>query len=171
FVRHALPKGEMMHRGQPVDPGAIRRVAMMTIEGEKDDITGLGQCRAALELARNLPQQMKLHYECAGVGHYGIFNGSRFRNDIAPRIAQFFRTHDRRARDIPETAAVDHATATARAIAAREKRAQSLSGPQSGPFRLIALAGHLLIDGLFHMHTQARPEDGGERSVTLRNRE
>jgi poly(3-hydroxybutyrate) depolymerase len=101
FVRQALPKGQMRHRGRPIDLSAIRRVALMTIEGEKDDITGSGQCRAALDLCRNVPDTMKLHYECAGVGHYGIFNGSRFRHDIAPRIAQFARTHDRRGRVRP----------------------------------------------------------------------
>ena len=69
----------------------------MTIEGENDDITGIGQCRAALDLCSSIPEAMKLHYECAGVGHYGIFNGSRFRVDIAPRITQFARMHDRRA--------------------------------------------------------------------------
>ncbi len=108
FVRHALPKGEMLHRGKRVDPGQIKRVALMTIEGEKDDITGLGQCRAALDLARELPQSKKLHYEAHGVGHYGIFNGSRFRKDIAPRITQFIRSHDPRADFITEMPAIAH---------------------------------------------------------------
>ena len=80
-----------------VDLGKIRSVPLMTIEGEEDDITGIGQCRAALDLCSSIPEAMKLHYECAGVGHYGIFNGSRFRLDIAPRITQFVRMHDRRA--------------------------------------------------------------------------
>ncbi|MDX2257490.1 MAG: polyhydroxyalkanoate depolymerase, partial [Hyphomicrobiaceae bacterium] len=96
FVRHALPKGEMRHRRRLVDPGRIRRVALMTIEGEKDDITGLGQCVAAHDLTVSLPDQMRRHYEAPGVGHYGIFNGKRFRQDIAPRIAAFVREHDRR---------------------------------------------------------------------------
>ncbi len=97
FVRHALPKGEMAIRGRRVDPGRIRRAALMTIEGEKDDITGLGQCRAAHDLCRSLPAEKKYHVECAGVGHYGIFNGSRYRTEIAPRIAQFVRLFDPRA--------------------------------------------------------------------------
>ncbi|WP_334150811.1 polyhydroxyalkanoate depolymerase [Hyphomicrobium sp.] len=97
FVRHALPKGEMTHRGHRVDPGKIRRVALMTIEGEKDDITGLGQCRAAHDLCTGLPPERKLHLECTGVGHYGVFNGSRFRTEIAPRVAQFVRLFDPRA--------------------------------------------------------------------------
>lgn len=97
FVRHSLPRGTLMHRGRHVDLSAIKRIALMTIEGEKDDITGLGQCRAALELTPNLSDAKKLHYTCPKVGHYGVFNGSRFRNDIAPRIAQFMMTHDPRA--------------------------------------------------------------------------
>lgn len=110
FVRHALAEGSMMHRGRKVDPSRVSRVALMTIEGENDDITGLGQCRAALDLCTGVPQSMKLHYECPSVGHYGIFNGSRFRSDIAPRVAQFIRTLDARAEFIPvASAARDHA--------------------------------------------------------------
>ncbi len=111
FVRHALPKGEMNHRGRRVDPGKIRRPALFTIEGEKDDITGVGQCRAALELCTGLPDEKKSHYECHGVGHYGIFNGSRFRTDIAPRIAQFIRSFDPRADLIPVEPAIRRAAA------------------------------------------------------------
>jgi poly(3-hydroxybutyrate) depolymerase len=96
FVRHALPNRTMMHRGRRVDLSTIRNVPLMTVEGEKDDITGLGQCRAALDLCDSIPSQFKMHYECEGVGHYGIFNGSRFQFDIAPRIAQFARAHDKR---------------------------------------------------------------------------
>ncbi|MCB1519840.1 MAG: polyhydroxyalkanoate depolymerase [Hyphomicrobiaceae bacterium] len=162
FVRHALPKGEMRHRGQPVEMSRIRRVAMMTIEGEKDDITGLGQCRAALDLASNVPADMKLHYECPGVGHYGIFNGSRFRGDIAPRITQFIRMHDDRANRIPEIAAVGRQKAAARA----EKLAAASNQPQSGPFRLVTLAGHMLIDGLFHMHTGSSGYTGASQPVS-----
>ena len=101
FVRHTLPKGEFTHRGRLVDPSQIRRVALMTIEGERDDITGLGQCRAAHDLVSGLSEDKRLHVECTGVGHYGIFNGSRFRAEIAPRIAQFMRTFDPRAELIP----------------------------------------------------------------------
>lgn len=97
FLRHALPKGEMRHRGRLVEPAHIRNTALMTIEGEKDDITGLGQCRAAHSLCAGLSEEKKLHIECAGVGHYGIFNGSRYRAEIAPRIAQFVRQFDPRA--------------------------------------------------------------------------
>ncbi len=96
FVNHALPKGEMTHRGEPVDLRAIHRVPIMTIEGEKDDITGRGQCAAALDLCTNLASSKKEHYEQPQVGHYGIFNGSRFRNAILPRIGAFVRKHERR---------------------------------------------------------------------------
>src|SRR6478672_1602455 len=79
FVRHALPKGEMTHRGERVDPSRIRRVALMTVEGEHDDISGLGQTEAAHRLCPNIPAERKTHYMAPGVGHYGVFNGSRFR--------------------------------------------------------------------------------------------
>lgn len=92
FVRHLLPKGEMMHRGVRIDPSAIRNVALLTIEGEKDDISGLGQTEAAHKLCTNIPPDRKVHYVQPGVGHYGVFNGSRFRSEIAPRIADFVLT-------------------------------------------------------------------------------
>jgi poly(3-hydroxybutyrate) depolymerase len=94
FVKHQLPKGEMFHRGQLIDLTAIQRVALMTIEGEKDDITGLGQCEAALQLCTNLPRSRKRHYTQPGVGHYGIFNGSRFRHEIVPRVVAFMADND-----------------------------------------------------------------------------
>lgn len=94
FKRHALAEGKMQHRGNIVDAGAIERVALMTIEGEKDDITGIGQCRTAHDLCHRLPAGAKHDFEAEGVGHYGLFNGTRFRTDIAPRIAQFIRCHD-----------------------------------------------------------------------------
>jgi poly(3-hydroxybutyrate) depolymerase len=89
FVRHALPKGEMKHRGQPVDLAAIRNGGLLTVEGEKDDISGVGQTHAANKLCVNIPEARKQYYLVEGVGHYGVFNGSRFRNEIAPRIRQF----------------------------------------------------------------------------------
>lgn len=94
FVDHHLPRGELTHRGEVVDLGQIRRVSLMTVEGEKDDITGRGQCSAALRLTTGLPDDKKFHYEATGVGHYGIFNGSRFTANILPRIAQFIRVND-----------------------------------------------------------------------------
>jgi poly(3-hydroxybutyrate) depolymerase len=93
FVDHELPKGEMLHRDKPVDLLAIRRCAIMAVEGEKDDISGVGQTLAALELTPNLPEDKKVYYLQKGVGHYGVFNGSRFRSEIAPRICDFIATH------------------------------------------------------------------------------
>jgi poly(3-hydroxybutyrate) depolymerase len=89
FVRHALPKGQMTHRGRRVDPAAIERVALFTIEGEHDDISGVGQTEAAHRLCFNIPADRHAHWLQPGVGHYGVFNGSRFRSEIAPRIADF----------------------------------------------------------------------------------
>ena len=96
FVRHLLPRGLMSSRGRFVDLGAIRRPALMTVEGENDDITGSGQCSAALNLCTGIPAGRKARFECPEAGHYGIFNGSRFRREIAPRVAAFLRTHDAR---------------------------------------------------------------------------
>lgn len=89
FVEHLLPRGEMMHRGVRVDLSAVKRVALMTVEGEKDDISGIGQTLAAQDLCENIPDKRKMHYEQANVGHYGVFNGSRYRGEVAPRIRAF----------------------------------------------------------------------------------
>lgn len=93
FIRHSLPKGEMMHRDLLVDTKAIRNVALMTVEGENDDISGAGQTNAAHTICPNIPDTMRLHYMQPDVGHYGVFNGSRFRREIAPRIVEFTRLH------------------------------------------------------------------------------
>ncbi len=93
FIEHSLPKGEMTHRGHLVDCSKIRNVALLTVEGERDDISGLGQTRAAHRLCSNLSDEMKMHYMQPKVGHYGVFNGSRFRSEILPRIADFMRSH------------------------------------------------------------------------------
>lgn len=99
FIRHSLPKGEMTHRGRRIDPSVIRRVALMTVEGEHDDISGVGQTEAAHRLCTNIPAAMRVHYLQPEVGHYGVFNGSRFRAEIAPRIADFVLTNNG-ARDV-----------------------------------------------------------------------
>ncbi|CAN7252994.1 polyhydroxyalkanoate depolymerase [Mesorhizobium amorphae] len=98
FVRHALPKGEMMHRGELVDTSAIRNVALFTVEGENDDISGLGQTQAAHDLCVNIPADKHAHYMQPAVGHYGVFNGSRFRSEIVPRIADFITSYGRQNR-------------------------------------------------------------------------
>ena len=92
FKDHALPKGEMVHRNERVDCSAITNTAIMTVEGENDDICGLGQTEAALDLCSGVPDDEKYHYVQAGVGHYGVFNGKRWRTEIQPRIREFIRT-------------------------------------------------------------------------------
>lgn len=89
FVKHSLPKGEMVHRGKLVDPSKITRVALMTVEGENDDISGLGQTEATHTLCSAIPDDRRVHYVQKGVGHYGVFNGKRFRSEILPRISTF----------------------------------------------------------------------------------
>ena len=93
FVNHELPRGLFHHRGERVDPSAITETALMTIEGERDDISGVGQTEAAHDLCSGLASEKKLHLLQKGVGHYGVFNGSRFRADAVPRIAAFMRKH------------------------------------------------------------------------------
>ena len=94
FVEHALPKGKMKHRDALIDLAAITRCGLMTVEGEKDDISGVGQTQAAHDLCVNIPESRKQHYLQMGVGHYGVFNGSRFRSEIAPRIGRFIESID-----------------------------------------------------------------------------
>src|SRR3954447_19846697 len=94
FVRHALPEGRMTYRGRKVDLSSIRHVALMTVEGEKDDISGVGQTEAAHRLCTEILNSMRVHYVQPKVGHYGVFNGSRFATEIAPRIQAFIHDQD-----------------------------------------------------------------------------
>jgi poly(3-hydroxybutyrate) depolymerase len=98
FVQHALPKGTMMHRTNRVDLTAITSCALMTVEGENDDISGVGQTQAAHQLCPHIPDSKRVHYMQPKVGHYGVFNGSRFRAEIAPRIADFIANSEHDAR-------------------------------------------------------------------------
>lgn len=93
FVEHSLPRGEFRHRGRLIEPTAITNTALLTVEGALDDISGLGQTQAAHDLCSAIPAHKKQHHVEPGVGHYGVFSGSRFRNGIAPRIARFIATH------------------------------------------------------------------------------
>ena len=93
FQRHLLPKGEFEHRGVTIDPGALKDVALLAIEGERDDISGIGQTRAALDISTGLPAKLKKYHLACGVGHYGIFNGSKWREQIAPVVEDWIRTH------------------------------------------------------------------------------
>jgi poly(3-hydroxybutyrate) depolymerase len=88
-VKHSLPKGEMMHRGTRVDPSKVTRVALMTVEGENDDISGLGQTEATHGLCSSIPDHRRVHYVQKGVGHDGVFNGSRCMSESVPRIHDF----------------------------------------------------------------------------------
>lgn len=99
FKKHSLPKGEMRHRGALVDTAAITDIALLAVEGEKDDISGIGQTRAALDIATNLPEAMKHYYLAKDVGHYGIFNGSKWRSRIAPVVEEWIARHDGPSRD------------------------------------------------------------------------
>ena len=89
FQRHLLPKGELEHRGRRVDPGAIKDTPLLAIEGERDDISGIGQTRAGLDLASGLAASKKQYYLAKDVGHYGIFNGRKWRERIAPVVEKF----------------------------------------------------------------------------------
>ena len=94
FQRHDLPRGEMMWRDRKVKPQAIRRTALLTVEGEKDDICSIGQTMAALDLCTGIPMPMKRHHLQVGVGHYGIFNGRRWANEIYPRVREMIQAQD-----------------------------------------------------------------------------
>ncbi|MBV8973029.1 MAG: polyhydroxyalkanoate depolymerase [Sphingomonadaceae bacterium] len=94
FQKQLIARGEFRHRGVLVDAGDITRTALLAIEGERDDISGLGQTRVALKLARNLDETKKKYLMAEGVGHYGIFNGRRWRERIAPVVEDFIRAND-----------------------------------------------------------------------------
>ena len=89
FQRHLLPKGQLTHRGRRVDPKAIHDTALLAIEGERDDISGIGQTKAALDIAAGLPKAKKQYFLAEDVGHYGIFNGRKWRERIAPVVEKF----------------------------------------------------------------------------------
>ena len=86
FQKYALPKGELTFRGRTVNPAAIRRTALITVEGERDDICAIGQTLAAQDLASSLRPYMRTHYVQPNVGHYGVFSGKRWQNDIYPVV-------------------------------------------------------------------------------------
>ena len=86
FQEYALPQGKLEYRGRKIDPGAIRRTALLTVEGERDDICGIGQTLAAQDLCVNLKQYLRTHYVQANVGHYGVFSGRRWNNHIYPVV-------------------------------------------------------------------------------------
>ena len=93
FQKHSLPKGEFVHRGKVIEPAAIKDTALLAIEGERDDISGIGQTKAALGLAAKLPAEKKKYFFAKDVGHYGIFNGSKWRTRIAPVVEEWIRAN------------------------------------------------------------------------------
>ncbi len=97
FQEHKLPRGEFEHRGRIVDPSKITDIALMTVEGENDDISGIGQTQAAHDLCVNIPADIRLDRVQPKVGHYGVFNGSRFETEIAPCMKDFMRGKGRKA--------------------------------------------------------------------------
>ena len=98
FQEHALPDRRMKYRDHRIDCDAIRDISLMTVEGERDDICGLGQTVAAQDLCRAVPPDRRYHYVQPGVGHYGVFNGTRWRTEIQPRIREMIRTTNFRRR-------------------------------------------------------------------------
>jgi poly(3-hydroxybutyrate) depolymerase len=88
FMDHELPKGELKYKGRPVKPDSIKKTFLFTVEGERDDICGLGQTSAALDLCSNLRPLLKRHHVQTGVGHYGVFSGKRWANEIYPRVRE-----------------------------------------------------------------------------------
>ena len=95
FQKHSLPRGKFVHRGKPIDLGAIHDTALLAIEGENDDISGIGQTKAALDLADHLPEAKKKYLLAPEVGHYGIFNGSKWRTRIAPVVEEWIADNNR----------------------------------------------------------------------------
>ena len=150
FVKHSLPKGEMMYNGRPVDLTKIRRTALLTIEGENDDISGVGQTEAAQKLCINIPGEMRIHYVQPKVGHYGVFNGSRFRAEICPRIVDFALTHgtshaQAKLPKRPETVSGDSTYAKFGAYAEREAKAKTLGRGRASAGETV-LAGAVVPD-------------------------
>ncbi len=94
FQQYLLPKGELTHRGRLVNPGKVTDIGLMTVEGEHDDISGIGQTQAAHALCSALPDDLKEDYIQPGVGHYGVFNGRRFREEIYPKVREFIARTD-----------------------------------------------------------------------------
>ena len=92
FQRHLLPLGQMTHKGRAVEPKAIRKTFLLTVEGEKDDICAVGQTLAAQDLCSGLRPYMKTHHLQPGVGHYGVFNGRRWETQVYPVLRNHIRS-------------------------------------------------------------------------------
>ena len=140
----------MMYNGRPVDLTKIRRTALLTIEGENDDISGVGQTEAAQQLCINIPGEMRIHYVQPKVGHYGVFNGSRFRAEICPRIIDFALTHgtshaQAKLPKRPETVSGDSTYRKFGAYAERDAKAKTLGRGRASAGETV-LAGAVVPD-------------------------
>ena len=89
FQEHHLPLGKLTYRDRPVNPASIARMGLLTVEGEKDDICSIGQTVAAQDLCTGVRQYRKMHHLQAGAGHYGVFSGRRWNNEIYPLLRDF----------------------------------------------------------------------------------
>ena len=94
FQEHALARGKLKWRDRTIKPQLIRRTALLTVEGERDDICALGQTLAAQDLCEKLPQYLRTHYVQAGVGHYGVFSGKRWENQVYPTVREVIHAAD-----------------------------------------------------------------------------
>ena len=94
FQNYLLPRGLLTHRGRPVRPEAITDIGLMTVEGELDDISGVGQTQAAHGLCTGIPQERRVLLVQPKVGHYGVFNGRRYRDEIYPKLRAFIAAND-----------------------------------------------------------------------------
>ncbi len=121
FQQHLLPRGLLTHHGRPVQPQVIDDIALMTVEGAADDISGVGQTQAAHTLCSGLPPELRELYVDPVVGHYGVFNGRRFRQEIYPRVRDFIRKHDKLGVDAP-AASLPRAEAPGSKLAAEADR-------------------------------------------------
>lgn len=113
FQEHALARGSFRHRDRPVDCTAIRHTALLTIEGERDDICGPGQTAAAHDICPNIPAGQRFHHLQRGVGHFGVFNGTRWRAEVQPLIALRIRHSAAHLRNEARIGIADSATAAA----------------------------------------------------------
>lgn len=114
FQRHALPEGDWYSRDRHINPENLKTTALLAVEGELDDISGLGQTKASLDISTNLSDDRKQYFQAPQVGHYGIFNGRRWRTVIQPKVRDFIRAHDRALARTPKASAKPAAKSTAK---------------------------------------------------------
>jgi poly(3-hydroxybutyrate) depolymerase len=95
FQKFLLPRGLMQHHGRTIDCGAIRHTALLTVEGERDDICSVGQTMAAHDLTPSIPNAMRAHHLQANVGHYGVFSGRRWESEVYPMVRRTIQTSER----------------------------------------------------------------------------